>query len=141
MFQEIKTLDLSRRSLRSFGFVVGGILLIITGFSIWRHGWPPSLVGTILGASGVVLIGAGGTYPAMLRPFYIAWMSIALVAGFVMTRILLTLVFFIMITPIGLIMRLFGHDSLSRKSSAKESSYWINKVYTDDTHQRLEHYY
>ncbi len=73
---------------------------------------------------GQWLVAGGYLLPAILRPLYVPWMLLAAVLGWVMTRVLLTLTFYVMITPIGLLRRIFGHDSLNRKFPGEQESYW-----------------
>lgn len=64
-------------------------------------------------------------WPALLLPVEWAWMKMALVMGYVMTRVLLALTFYLVMTPLGLIMRLVGQDSLQLRRNPEQSSYWI----------------
>ncbi|MBT4936735.1 hypothetical protein HON22_02355 [Candidatus Peregrinibacteria bacterium] len=63
----------------------------------------------------------------MLATIKSYWLKFAHTLGFINTKILLTLVFFLVITPIGLIMRLFGKDFLRKKMNKKIHSYWIQR--------------
>jgi multisubunit Na+/H+ antiporter MnhG subunit len=74
-----------------------------------------------------VLLAFGAVLPRALKWVYIAWMSVAFVLGFVMAHVILTLLFFLMITPIGLIARVFGKDFLSLKLDRKAATYWIKR--------------
>lgn len=139
LWQEIRDLDVSRKAVRSFGLVVGTVLLGIAGFFLWKSSWTMHPVVLWLGGTGATLIGFGLILPAALRPLYRVWMGLALVLGFVMTRVLLTVVFYLAVVPTGGLLRLFGKDPLERKWGA--SSYWIAKEYVDDSPQRLEKYY
>jgi len=62
-----------------------------------------------------------------LKCIYIAWMSVAFVLGFVMAHVILTLFFFLVVTPIGLCARLAGKDFLSLKLDPKANSYWLSR--------------
>jgi hypothetical protein len=62
--------------------------------------------------------------PRLLSPLYRGWMKFGHVLGWINARIILGLVFFVMVTPIGLVMRLFGKDLLRMKMQ-KSASYWI----------------
>mgnify|MGYP003330419467 CR=1 FL=1 len=69
-------------------------------------------------------IGLGLIIPIILKPIYIVWMVFAVVLGWFMTRVILSLLFYVIITPIGLIMRAFGKDFLDIKKQALKGSYW-----------------
>lgn len=83
----------------------------------------------------------GAAIPAVLKPIYSVWMALAVVLGFIMTRVILTIVFYLVVTPIGLIMRAVGRDPLDRKLDSNASSYWLEKTYRDESAARLEKYY
>ena len=65
-------------------------------------------------------------FPGILGPLEKYWMKLAAIMGFVMTNILLTLVFFIAVVPTGLIIRLLGKDPLRIRSRKETVSYWLN---------------
>lgn len=138
--EELAALDHSPRALRRFGLVVGGVLLVVAGVIVWRHGAPGPAAWT-LAAVGTPLVVVGLARPTLLHPVYVAWMSLALVLGFVMTRVVLTLVFFLVVTPIGLVFRVLGKDLLHRRPDDALPTYWQAKTYDDDTPARLERYY
>jgi hypothetical protein len=119
--EDIKQLKTGDRDLRKFGLVVGGVFAALGLFFWLRHKaafpyflWP-----------GAGLMVAGMIVPRALRHVYVAWMSVAFVLGFVMAHVILTLFFFLVITPIGLLARLTGKDFLSLKLDREAKSYWI----------------
>jgi Ca2+/Na+ antiporter len=147
LFQELRGLDASRRSLRSFAFVVGGVASLLAVWLIWRSGSPelsengrlrPSV---ILGIIGLALLAFGVASPQLLRPLYFVWMGLAFIMGSVMTRLILTLVFVLLVVPIGLVMKLVGRDPLNRRIDASKVSYWISREDMDRSPERLEKYY
>ena len=119
--EDIKQLKTSDRELRKFGLMVGGVFAVLGLLFLWRHKahypyflWP-----------GAVLVLFGAILPRTLKWIYIAWMSVAFVLGFVMAHVILTLLFFLVITPIGLVARVVGKDFLSLKLDRAAKSYWI----------------
>lgn len=139
--EEIRSLDTSPKALRQFGLVVGGVFVGIATVIAWRRGWEVGPLVLGLGGPGVVLVLLGLVAPAALRPVYLVWMGLAVVLGFVMTRVLLTAVFVLMMVPIGLVLRLAGKDLLDRRLDPAATSYWKPKVYADTSARRLERYY
>jgi hypothetical protein len=118
---DIKQLKTSDRDLRKFGLMVGGVFAVLGGLFLWRAKayypyflWP---------GGGLVLLGA--VLPRALKWIYIVWMSLAFVLGFVMAHVILTLMFYLVLTPIGLVARLCGQDFLSLKLNRAAKSYWI----------------
>lgn len=111
----------SFRAEREFGLVVGGIFLLLSSWWIYRgkfHSLAP--VTLALGASLILL---GLVFPRALVFPNKAWMALAEVLSYISTRIILALVFFVIMTPIGWVKRLFGWDPLNRRAPRTES-YW-----------------
>ena len=113
---------MSKAEGRKFGLLVGGAFLVITGILWWRgkQGAVP-YVGTLGGA----LIVAGLLVPTLLGPVYRAWMGLALLLSKVTTPIFMGVIYFLVITPIGLLMRLAGRRPMVHQ--AKNDSYWIER--------------
>lgn len=137
LLDEIKKIKSTTKELREFGFVVGGALLVITGISYWRHGtwhWP-------LAAAGAVLALLGLVWPRILMPLQKVWMTLALAMGWVMSRVILSLLFFVIVTPIALILRAQGKRFLERGATASMESYWnLRKPQAGDS-KRCERQY
>lgn len=141
LWNEIRTVRAGPTALRSFGLLVGAILLAITGVSLYRHDLAFGAVHWSLLAAGLSLVIAGATRPRVLAFVYKIWMALALILGFVMSHVILSLVFFLVITPIGLFFRLRGRDPLRRKMEPRQTSFWIPKTERDASVKRLEKYY
>ena len=139
--EEVRALDVSRPALRRFGWVVGGVFVGIAAVVWWRHGFAVGPVVAGLGGGGAALLALGLAEPALLRPVYRVWMGLAFALGFVMTRVILTAVFVGLVTPIGLLLRLFRKDLLGRRPDPEAATYWQPNTYRDDSAARLERYY
>lgn len=111
---------LSRGEARRFGLVVGGVFVLL-GALFWWRGKP--VIGQALGGLGAALMGSGIIAPGVLPPVYRVWMRAALVLSRVTTPILLSLVYFGLITPIGAIRRLLGRDSLTPHTAG--TGFWV----------------
>jgi Saxitoxin biosynthesis operon protein SxtJ len=118
---DIKQLKTSDRDLRKFGLMVGGVFALLGLLFLWRH---PGRSPYFLWPGGVLML-LGTILPRALKWTYIGWMSVAFLLGFIMAHVILTLLFFLVITPIGLIARMFGQDFLSLKLNRSTPSYWI----------------
>lgn len=138
---ELKDLDTGRRALRSFGCLVGGVFVLLSVLVIWHTEWIPTPLSYGLASVGALLVFSGALTPTILRPVYLIWMGIALVLGIVMTRVLLTIVFFLVVMPTALVLRILGKDLLQRKIDRDAPSYWIPKKYDDPSPSRFEKYY
>lgn len=126
---------LDNAGLRKFGLTTGAIIVVIFAlFFPWVFDmetmprWP-WIAAAILGVPALLM-------PAVLNPVYITWMKIGGVLGWVNTRIILGVLFYVMIMPMGLVMRLFGGDPMAKKLDASASSYRIESV--REERERLE---
>jgi hypothetical protein len=120
ILDEIKKIESSPKKLREFGFVVGGVLCAIGILSFWRGrgSFPYFLV------LGIILVVLGAVKPSILKPVQKAWMTLAILMGWVMTRVFLSVLFYLAITPVGLLLRLMGKDLLDEKLEPQKQSYW-----------------
>ncbi|MEM8963630.1 MAG: SxtJ family membrane protein [Acidobacteriota bacterium] len=134
---EIKALAPDSVELRKFGLVVGGVFLAIGAFFAWR-GADWYAIPIYIGSPLVVL---GAIFPPILKPVYYAWMSLAFTLGWVMTRVILTIAYVLMITPVGLFFRLTGRDALTRKPDREAATYWIDKDYPIADRTRFEKFF
>ncbi|MFH0986162.1 MAG: SxtJ family membrane protein [Candidatus Omnitrophota bacterium] len=118
--KEIRNIESSKKKLREFGLLVGGVLCALGILLFWRG------KGHFLYflAPGTFLVVAGVVIPSILKPFQKAWMTLAVLMGWVMTRVILSALFYFAITPIGLILRLTGKDLLDQRLEPKKNSYW-----------------
>ena len=119
MIAELNSIKSSRKDLKNFGFAIGFILLII-GLFLFVKGKDLFVYFISIGS---ILIILGGITPFILKPIYKIWMIFAVIIGWIMTRIILSVLFFSIITVIGLFTRLIGKDFLNLKSKSNES-YW-----------------
>ena len=119
--KDIKELKTTNRDLRKFGLLVGCVFTVL-GLIWWARGKPHSLWFL---APGGMLLAFGFAWPRALKYVYFVWMSLAIVLGFVVSTLLLTFFFFLVITPIGLIARLAGKDFLSLKLDRQAPTYWL----------------
>jgi len=121
IYADIKQLRTGVRDLRKFGVTVGGVFMLLGLLLLLRH---RSSYLSLLGG-GALLTAFGVIWPRALKYVYIAWMALAFTLGFVMSNVILTLLFFLLVTPIGLVARLFQKDFLARKWDKRAASYWI----------------
>ncbi len=115
------------KELRTFGWTVGGLLVGLSAVWWWWSAYTSSAGQEFVLAAGVVLVVLATVYPAALREFRAGWLALARGMGWVNTRVLLTLFYYGVIGPVGLVMRLFGRDPLDRKWPSDQPSYWIKR--------------
>ena len=134
MLEEIKHIKTGKKDLRSFGVTIGIILLLVAAFLFYRE---KESFQTFLYIAGV-FIGLALILPSMLKPIYIVWMTFAVILGWFMTRVILSLLFYVIITPIGLVLRIFGKDFLELKKQAVQGSYWNQRDSNFEKNQNYE---
>jgi len=124
----------SYRVEREFGLIVGGVLILLSAWWLYR--------GKFVNATQIILpIGSLLVLLALVWPRSLVlpnrgWMAVASVLSYISTRIILAVVFFLILTPIGLIKRAMGWDPLHRRAQ-QEPSYW--HPYPERQHN-LRHY-
>ena len=134
MIDELKNIRTDNKAIRDFGILIGFILLIIAGILFYKERESYELIILL----GILFIGLGLGMPIILKPFYLVWMNFAVVLGWLMTRLILGLLFYVVVSPIGLISRLFGKEFLDLKTSSLNRSYWNYKDNESISHQNYE---
>jgi hypothetical protein len=119
------------KQLRSFGLLVGGIFAIIGLWPTILRGDSPRLWALV---PGIALIVPALLAPANLSPIYRRWMILANAMGWVNTRIVLGLIFFGLITPMGFIMRRFRDDPMRRRFDPDARTYRVPRQRRERTH-------
>ena len=117
---------------RSFGLSVGGVLLLIAGFALWRG---RITAAESLGAVGAVLVVLGAVAPSLLYYPSKVWWRFAIALGWVNARIILSVAFAIVLTPISLVWRLIGRDPLQRKRDG-----WKGWTPHPERYRRADHF-
>lgn len=122
--EELQDLDQSPRGLRRFGLTLGIALLVFGALLQFNH----RKAGGLFLPFGALLLLAAAFFPAALRYVYKPWMIFALLLGRIMNGIILTILFFLVITSIGLIQRLCGKRPLEVRFRSSETSYWQTRA-------------
>ena len=120
--------------LRKFGLLFAAVGAILAGVFWWRESalwWIPGLCAGLFAAAGLLA-------PSLLRPLHTPWMAFARFLGWLNTRILLTLFFALVITPVGLVLRLFRRDLLDQRMGTDAGSYWKRRDDTVNDKSRYE---
>ncbi len=117
----------SAQELRKFGLIFGGLVIGLFGLlipyladSLFQRLWPWCLGGAVV---GLALI-----WPPILKPLYLAWMKFGDIAGWVNTCIILLILFYLVVFPVGLLMKVFGSDPMRRKIEPEASSYRVDSL-------------
>lgn len=108
---------------RSFGLVMAACLIFIALLPLFHHGlprWWALVIGVILALLAVVR-------PNSLSLLNRLWTKLGLLLSRVVTPIVLGLIFYLAVTPIGLLLRTFGKDLLKLRASPEAQSYWVSR--------------
>ena len=132
---EIKELDLSEKALRKFGLTIGGIFLAIGLLLFWKSIWPDVRI-IFISIGGTLFLG-GLLLPMPLKYVYLIWMGFAFAIGWVVSRFILIILFVLVLTPIGLLAKLFGKHFLDLKFRDGKESYWIPKEKRKNDYEKM----
>jgi ABC-type uncharacterized transport system permease subunit len=122
--------------LRRFVVTVSLALGILGAILVWRK----RDIGFMLWGIGSAALVIGWVRPTVLRPLYKYWMKLALALGFVTSHIVLALLYYLVFTPMGLVMRAVGKNPLSLHFDEKTESYWIkreNRKYDRQSYEKM----
>jgi hypothetical protein len=112
-----------RDSDRSFGLLIGGVLLLVAGLHYWKDR-ADFFVWLIIG-SGFVAVAL--LMPHILAPLRRLWLKLGHLMSIVISPIILSLMYVLAIVVTGVLIRLFGKDLLSLKLKPEAASYWIKR--------------
>lgn len=130
MMHEIEELDV--HGLRKFGFTIGTIASILFGLALpflFDFSWPvwPWILAAVFFFLALIR-------PIWLKPIYKGWMAFGGAAGWLNTRIILGFLFFIVFSPIALLLKALNKDPMSRSIRQSKESYRVPPHQRDNTH-------
>ena len=123
------------KELRQFGLMVGGVFVVIGLWPLVFRGEP--LRWWAIGPGGI-LIFLGSALPLVLRPIHTGWMWIGHMLGWINTRILLGIVFYGLVTPIGLIFRLVGKNTMQMVFAKESPTYRVVRKPRPRSHMKYQ---
>ena len=118
--EEIKNIKSEKKDLRKFGITVGAVFLLI---SILLYLTGKALF-IFFGGIGILLVLFGLILPNVLRSVNKIWMTLAIILGWFMSRVILVILFYIIITPMALLLKIIGKDFLKLRSNEGTRTYW-----------------
>ncbi|MDT7807339.1 MAG: hypothetical protein QOJ70_1152 [Acidobacteriota bacterium] len=119
---------------RKSALLVAAVLFVIAVWNLYRGRMN---VVVVAGSIGAVLLVAGLFIPVAARAFHNVWMRFAVALGYVNSRVLLTLMYYLAMTPYGIVSRLAGRDPLKRRGKACES-YWVERKASRQEREQFE---
>jgi hypothetical protein len=125
--------------IRKWALVMAALFTIVglVQYLIWSH----LRAALILWIIATVFLLPGLLIPAALKPVYGVWLKIAAGLAWFNTRLILGLTFYLVFTPIGLIMKLLGKDLIKEKWDSQAKSYWIEREIVPLDQERYEKQY
>ncbi len=126
ILRELRDVDHTPKALRSYGLVMAGAALVLAAVSYWKHreatAWTFGL-----GLGALVFGVAGLLFPRVLKAPHLAWMFLSLCLGWVMSRVVLILLFVLVVVPTNLLGRLFNLSFMQMRRRAEADSLWTKK--------------
>ncbi len=121
MLEEFKHIQSSRKDVKNFGLLVGCVVFVFGLYSLYKSGemWQ------LLIPLGAFLVVVGYFFTNLLVPAQKIWMGFAVVMGWIVTHVILSIFFICCIVPFSLITRLFGLRILKTKIDPTVSTYWV----------------
>lgn len=121
IIEEIKNIKGDKSDWKKFGITMSIILAIIGFFLLWKKNNYFEYSFYLAAAFFI----PGLILPSALKPVYKVWMALSVVMGFIMTRVIMIIIFYLIVTPLGLIARITGKNFLDMKIDKNAKSYWI----------------
>ena len=112
---------------RSFGLLFGAVFVLLAAYGWFFKSWSSVVELSLLGlALAFVLLGF--VAPKILSPLNWLWFQLGQLLGKIVSPIVLGAIFFLLLTPVSLVTRLFGRDELRIKRKASQTSYWLDRA-------------
>ncbi|RMG39897.1 MAG: hypothetical protein D6725_04475 [Planctomycetota bacterium] len=127
-----------RRFLRQFGMALLAFAALVGAVHWGRTGDAFGAL-WIWGVAAAV-VSAGLVYTPVLRGLYLGWMLAIYPIAFIVSLCALAVVFYGVITPVGLLLRAFGYDPLQRRFDPDATTYWVPRSNADDPRRYLRQY-
>lgn len=121
LLEEIKSIRADKPTLRKFGIGLFVLLIIFSAMSLWKDGDAYRYLAPL----AVISLLIAFIFPLALKFIFLPWMALATVIGWLMTRVILISLFYLIITPFSFIMKLAGKDLLDEKLEPHRNSYWV----------------
>jgi hypothetical protein len=124
----------NKRETRRFGFVMGGALGALALIQYARTGEPNGW----LAGTAVLFAGVAWLKPGALAPLEAAWLKLGAALGAVNSRLLLSLIFFLVVTPLALVLRWMRRVSIEPAPDPSKTSYWRARKAEEFSAKRME---
>ncbi|MFC1557887.1 SxtJ family membrane protein [candidate division KSB1 bacterium] len=135
LIEEIRNIKSGKNELRKFALTVGVLFGLLGGLFYWiqkDYYFYFLIIFALLISSGLII-------PVLLKPIQKIWMIFTVILGWFITRLILCILFYFIVTPISIILRLSGKDLLNREFDKHADSYWIprkNKISKNEGYEK-----
>lgn len=128
----------SKSDLKWFGLIFGAVLMVV-GLVLWLKtsvlfgmGSSPTIASKVVWALAVLFPIVYYAIPPARKPLFVGFMYAAFPIGWVASNVILVVVYYVVMTPIGLVMRLAGKDPMQRELLPESPTYWEERPSEDD---------
>jgi len=125
MLQELRSIKSGKKEIREFALTVGIIYLAIISWAAFMKG----------------KVALGFLLPALLKPLQKVWMGFSVIVGFFMSRLILSVLFYLVITPLSIITKLLGKDLLDERIDKHAATYWHDRDQAERPKESYENQY
>lgn len=132
---ELDKLKFNNQVLKKFGLLIGFVFLSLSTW--WLVQQVFFTIGIILFILGIILFVGGLLSPSKLKTVYKLWMGLAFALGWIVSRFLLTILFLFVLTPIGILAKLFKKDFLQLNYKKNIDSFWIRKEEKNINYEKM----
>lgn len=110
---------------RNFGVTFGCVFTALALWAAWKHN---AHAAWIVGAVAALCFALGALAPRVLHPLNVAWARLGWLLNLIVSPIVMGAIFFLVITPVALVMRARGRDVLQRRFDSQRRSYWLERT-------------
>ena len=123
------------KDIRVFGLAMA---VVLSGIGAWQFIAARTTAGGVLVGIGTAFLLGALIRPRILLPLFVPWRWFGIVMGYVMTRVILTIFYFVVLTPFGVVRRLLGKDSLERSLDGSATTWWRERDGEPPPRERYE---
>ena len=133
--QEIRNIKATKKNIRNFGFLISAVLILLGIYFSFKN----NTLELNLLLSSIFFALSGIFFPIIIKPLYFIWMVLAILLGFVMTRIILIVLFYLVVFPTGILAKLTGVKLIDSKFRSAKDSYWIKKDLSNRKFKKIDY--
>ena len=128
----------SRRELLWFGPLFA-LFIALIGWVLWQSGVGWDILSVLAIAAGLLIV-VYYFVPSLQRPLYRGWMFSVMPIGWIISHLLLIAIYYLLLTPIGIIMKVVGYDPMRRKLEPSQKTYWVKRQKSEDPQRYFKQY-